>query len=136
MPIMLNILTPRGYLKINHRTVAFENMPVDMIIFRTIDGDMGVLSDHEPHSALLGYDHIYDAMSRGRDKADEVLTTGKTEAEAESASAGRKKAEKNLPCRKVFAFPPNSAAYYCHTFFEALAFLAASERLRSSLFAA
>ena len=58
---LLNIITPRGYLRINKRTIAFENLPVDMIIFRTLDGDMGVLTGHEPHSALLGYNHIYGA---------------------------------------------------------------------------
>lgn len=43
--VRLLIITPRG--------VKFDLM-ADMLIFRTLEGDMGVLPGHEPLSAALG----------------------------------------------------------------------------------
>lgn len=56
--ITLNITTPRG--------VKFTEK-ADMIIMRCIDGDLGVLSGHEPVSAVLG-DGILRIKNNGIEK--------------------------------------------------------------------
>lgn len=56
--INLRITTPRG-LKFNER--------VDMVIMRCIDGDLGVLKNHAPVSAVLG-DGILRIINDGVEK--------------------------------------------------------------------